>query len=176
VPVTSMPNIAAMSLRLSLRMILLLPMLKDSYFPVDVSSYCFCVLQFKVYPLAWHFKGNCPVKLCVGCLFPIYVNCCVVMFTKVLICLKTPFDNPKRVFLHTHLYISCIICIIHWLPKNTKLPCAHYLLVLLPQSEKWLVLVKFTNQLEFIRQDCTREETWLTLRKRMLSSALNWLL
>jgi hypothetical protein len=98
VPVTSMPDITAMSLSLSLRMILLLPMLEDSCFLVGVSSCCLCCLHFKVYPLAWHFKGNRPVKLYVGCLFPTYVNCCVVMFTKVLICLKKPFDNIKRVF------------------------------------------------------------------------------
>jgi glycerol-3-phosphate acyltransferase PlsY len=98
VPVTSMPDIAAMSLSLSLRMILLLPMLEDSCFPVDVSSCCLCCLHFKVYPLAWHFKGNRLVKLYVGCLFPIYVNCCVVMFTKVLICLKSHSITQKESF------------------------------------------------------------------------------
>jgi hypothetical protein len=147
-------------------------MLEDSCFLIGVSSCCLCCLHFKVYPLAWYFKGNRPVKLYVGCLFPIYVNHCVVMFTKVLICLK-PFDNTKKspfacAFTHFMHHMHSLVT------KN--FPCAHYLLVLLPQSERWLVLAKFTNQLEFIKQDYTREGTWLISKKKMLSSAPNWLL
>jgi hypothetical protein len=57
VPVTSMPNIAAMSLRLSLRMILLLPMLEDSCFPVDVSSCFFVFYNLKYIPWLGISKG-----------------------------------------------------------------------------------------------------------------------
>jgi glycerol-3-phosphate acyltransferase PlsY len=119
-PVTSMLDIAAMSLSLSLRMILLLPMLEDYYFLVGVSSHCLCCLHFKVYPLAWHFKGNRPVKLYDGCLFPVYVNCCVVMFTKVLICLKNPSITQKESFCIC-IYTYHASYIGHQ-KKNTKLP------------------------------------------------------
>jgi hypothetical protein len=156
-----MPDIAATSL--SPRMILLLPMLEDSCFLVGVSSCC--------------FKGNRPVKLYVGCLFPIYVNCCVVMFTKVLICLKNPSITQKESF-----FCICI-CTYHASyasyighKRTQNFPCAHYLLVLLPQSERWLVLVKFTNQPELIKPDYIKGDTWLISKKKMLSSAPNWLL
>ena len=73
---------------------------------------------------------------------------------KFLICLK-PFDNTKK-----SLFAYALTHLMHHMHSlvTKDFSRAHCLLVLLPQSEKWLVLARFTNQIEFIRQDRTREE------------------
>jgi len=69
------------------------------------------------------------------------------MFAKNSNLSKKPFDNKRVIFASAFAYhASCASFIGH-----IKLPSAHCLLVLLPQSEKWLVLEGLIHPPEYIK-------------------------